>query len=439
MPGSLSPPIARLVTIGCRLNQLETEGMARKYADAGFQICMEGGPGDAAHTSVCVVNTCTVTSKAEQKTRRIIRALLREYPHAEVLVTGCYAVLDSDALCAMDPRIRIVPKAALTPAAPPTSFFAHSRPSVKIQDGCDMHCTYCRIRLARGAALSLGAEAVVEQVRRLEDAGHREVTLTGVNLGGYRGDLAGRAVGLTELLALILLRTEHIAVRLSSLHPTVIDGDFCAVVSHPRVRPHFHLSVQSGSDPILRAMGRPYDATRAKDAVDLLRAAKPAPFIACDMITGFPGETEADFENTLALCRACAFAWIHGFPFSPRPGTAAAAMKPAIPQSIAGRRVRSLTELAVTGKIAYIESFAGKELSAVIERGTSAERVRGVTANFIHLELPAAEIPVELRFGAADRPAPEIPVRIIAPLEKNIRGGDEVEAMAKSIFSRKAT
>jgi threonylcarbamoyladenosine tRNA methylthiotransferase MtaB len=455
-----------------------------------------------------VVNTCTVTSKAEQKVRRAIRDLLRRYPAADVVVTGCAAVVEGAALSALDARVRVVPqkeallpaldarvrvvpqkeallpaldarvrvvprKEALLPALeggggffPFTAEFgAHSRSLLKVQDGCDGHCTYCRIRVARGPSRSLGAEEVLRRLRLLEAAGHREAVLTGVNLGAWAGDGHGPS-GIGGLIGYLLGGTSTIALRISSLHPTTVTEEFAALVRHPRVRPHFHLSVQSGSDAILAAMGRPYTAAATLEAVDRLRRAKAAPytnsgqytdgspgetaaagaspepverlrgakaapytsegrnaaspgetlaagasleavapFIAADIIVGFPGETDADFAATLALCRDARFAWVHCFPFSPRPGTAAAALPGALPQRPTRERVRTLTSLAEAGKLAYVSAFQGRTLPAIVEHRLR----RAVTANFLHVtldppappELAGQEVTVSIRDPAA--------------------------------------
>jgi threonylcarbamoyladenosine tRNA methylthiotransferase MtaB len=364
-----------------------------------------------------VVNTCTVTSKAEQKARRTIRALLRDYPAAVIIVTGCYARLNAADLEALSPegRVKVRQKGAdFFPA--PESFAAHSRPLLKIQDGCDGECTYCRVRLARGKPVSLPAGELLQRVRRLEEAGHSEVVLTGVNIGAYAG-------GITPLMELLLANTARISFRLSSLHPTAIDEAFCRMAANARVRPHFHLSVQSGSDAVLRRMKRPYTAESTRQSVELLRGCKDRPFIACDIIAGFPGETVADFTATLDLARHCAFTWIHAFPFSPRPGTEAFALDGAVRQLDVTRRVAALEDLACANKIAYIESYLGKTLAAIPEHHST----HAVTENFIHVDLGTT-----LPYRAPG--SGEIAVTISGVLEENIRSGAEIEANALPVL-----
>jgi threonylcarbamoyladenosine tRNA methylthiotransferase MtaB len=442
---------------------VESEAAARYFSDAGFEVvyAQKHPPRPA---SLAVVNTCTVTTKAEQKCRRTIRALLAEHPNAAVLVTGCYAQMDAEKIAAIDPRVVVlrggqkelladVPSllgkffasrrqthddAGETAAAlnriiagcPPSgdsfrldtdTFVAHSRPSLKIQDGCDNECAFCRIRLARGKARSLAVGDVLARVGQLERAGEREVALTGVNLSQYSGAFDGKDVDLAALAALCLKNTSAIALRLSSLYPECIDDALCAVFSDPRIRPHFHLSVQAGSDSVLSRMNRPYTRDAVVRAVTKLRAVKDNPFVACDIIVGFPGETDDDFESTLALCRECDFAWIHAFPFSPRPGTPAFSMKDALPRNVVRERVEALTRLAADRKIAYIGSCAGRVVSAIIERGGAGD-VRAVTENFLHVTL-----------GKIPRRGGEIRARILYPLEDEIARGGEVEARAEII------
>ena len=230
----------------------------------------------------------------------------------------------------------------------------------------------------------------------------------------------------TGLLEYLLAHTSKINFRISSLYPEVVTDDFCRVISDNRVRPHFHISVQSGSNKILGLMNRRYGSDDVIQACGKIRASKPDAFIACDIITGFPGESDEDFEQTMDLCRQCNFAWIHAFPFSERPGTPACSMKPKISQSLSGARARKLTELAIKNKIEYINSFAGKEVSAVVEKMTArladgSLRYHCMTENFIHCEL---ESDCELE------PNQAVKVRIITPLEKGIKKGGEIEARA---------
>lgn len=436
-------------TLGCKLNQIETESAAAAFRAAGFSI--DGAeldtPADetaddatdaesripdesalaAPAPALCVVNTCTVTGKAEQKARRLIRLLLRSWPRTPVLVTGCYAEVEAPAIQAIDPRVLVLPGSRKNELADLPAFLAnalalrpgtdiadllrdflsrtpaddrrfllatdnflfHSRGSIKIQDGCNNRCAYCRICLARGASVSLSADEVVARVREIEKAGWSEVVLTGVNLGQYRsgsGDFA-------SLLARILGETERISVRISSLYPERVDEALLPLLANERVAPHFHLSIQSGSDRILRAMRRPYTAQTVRDAVRRLREVKDDPFLACDIIAGFPGETDEDFAATMELCGQSRFAWIHAFPFSPRPGTEAWGMKPRVPERIAGERVARLTALAERGRLDYYSAWIGREIHAISESGGDAGSSRALTANYLSVRVDEPDIP----------------------------------------------
>ena len=476
---------AHFETLGCRLNQIESEGAADFFSKAGFRVEMRPvSASDVADEkiSVCVLNTCAVTTKAEQKARRIARLLLKKFPHAAVIVTGCYAQLSPKEIASLGERVVALPGLAKSSlrdipekilcaiknsseqnpfpknfieeiscksdsaeknphdkakkaAREPFVFFSkefisHSRASLKIQDGCDNACSYCAIHLARGKCVSLDAETVVKRVGELEDAGHSEVSLTGVNLGQYAGTFGGRTIGIAEIISLILLRTKKIAIRISSVHPQIIDEKFCAAIKSERVRAHFHLSVQSGSDSILRKMNRHYTRDDVLRACSMLQSAKENPFLACDIIAGFPGESEDDFSMTLDLLERCSFANVHAFPFSPRKGTGAFSMKPKIPERTKDARVKALSEFAARQKISYIESFAQSTRRAVLENARSRKNaaphgkkiLHAVTDNFIHTEILCDE----------NFPAPkegsDVFVKIVSAQRDNILASGEWEA-----------
>jgi len=477
-------------TLGCRLNQDETEGAARSFADNGFVIDLEQLTAQSPEqndTILGVVNTCTVTGKAEQKARRTIRLLLEKCPRAIVIVTGCYAEVDSNSITALCPeRIAVLPgtkkfllaqiakdmrllaenggdciaiqkvndyiaeKCAAAGTAAKSQilgknsndaqqckldaftlytpvFEKHSRASIKVEDGCNNSCTFCRIHIARGKAVSLDVDEVLSRVQQLERSGMHEVVFTGVNMSQYAGKTHdGHSASFAELLATLIQKTERISFRVASYYPQCITEELCAVLRSERVQPSFHLSIQSGSDAILKKMNRPYSRQTVLDAIARLRTAKENPFIACDIIAGFPGESEQDFEQTKKLCDEAHFAWIHAFPFSPRPGTPAFTMTPKIPERIKDERVAWLTEKAVQGKTAYISSFSGKSLAAIVENSRSQRAnktgdclIHAVTSNFIHVQCSSLQ-PVEQ--GTL------IYVRIENPLVQNIKSGLEIEA-----------
>lgn len=458
-------------TLGCRLNQIETEGAAEFFYQRGWNVQMKAAAArDAEDPSValCVLNTCAVTGKAEQKARRTINLLLKKFPAAALIVTGCYAQLSPQQIAAMDKRVVVLPgkaKSALSKVPDllaqdfdaadlrnilqdqkagdlardpfvllPKTFFAHSRSSIKIQDGCDNCCSFCAIHIARGKSVSIPASLALERVVALEEAGQSEVVLTGVNIGQYRSDWQGSAIGIAELLQLLLERTQKIAIRFSSIYPETVTLRFAEVIKSPRVRPHFHISVQSGSDAILKRMNRSYRRSDVLEACRRLKDAKQNPFLACDIITGFPGETDGDFAQTLSLLKEAGFVNAHAFPYSPRPGTTAASFTPKIPERVKDQRVAALNEYSAAAKIAYINSFAGTVRPAIAEsvHGSAANSVphgkklvRATTDNFIHTEILLDQT------AAAPQDGQPVMVKILSANESAIRQGAEWEAIAE--------
>ena len=431
-------------------------------------------------THICIINTCTVTQKAEQKARRLMRLILKKYPNCTLIATGCYAQLSSSEIEKMDNRIFVIggqmksrlagvpdllterklqgnwnpvdfsleikntissipqqkkdfPEDSFKLAT--SAFLSHSRPSLKIQDGCNSNCSYCAIHIARGHSVSLDVQTAIERVQELERQGHGEVVLTTVNIGQYKGVYKDGYCNFSELLALLLANTSKIHFRISSLYPDIVDAKFCRVISDERVQPHFHISVQSGSNNILKLMNRPYGAEKVINACKMLKEAKNKPFLACDIITGFPGETDADFDQTMQLCRECDFAWVHAFPYSERPGTVAAVMKNKVPQSISGERAKQIGEWAIAQKIKYAEQFVNTEHLAVLETvkrpmalsaGSTAGRYvyHAVTDNFLHCEI------ISEKMLEANQ---TVKILITGVLEQRIKKGGDIEVSASFI------
>lgn len=471
-------------TTGCRLNQIESESSARSFVENAFTVSLKPFTAKSSvesDTVLCVINTCAVTQKAEQKDRRIIRLVLEKCPNAAVIVTGCYAQLSPEDIRNMNERIAVLPgqiKSRLSdvPALlkekleskkfnavdfadelnkglfsklaekkgfsenafklSTDSFIAHSRSSIKIQDGCNNNCTYCTINIARGHSVSLDAQTVIDRVVQLEKNGQAEVVFTTVNIGQYHGKYGDGYIDFAHLLKLCLENTSKIAMRISSLYPEVVDDFFCEVISNPRVCPHFHISVQSGSDSVLKAMARRYSAEDVVTACNKLKAVKDNPFLACDIITGFPGETAEDFGETLALCEKCGFAWVHVFPYSVRPGTVAATLKNKVPQSVSGERAARLSEWASESKRKYIKACTGKIFNAVLETvkkpsvfaaGEGKVVYHAVTENFLHCEI------VEKDGFLAPKTGSSVKVRILGEYEAGTKKGGETECLAELI------
>ncbi len=408
------------------MNQIESESIGRCFSDSGY-TCQMGGITSKTENSddvaVSIINTCTVTAKAEQKARRTMRLLLDKYPKGIVIVTGCYAELDKKDIENLDPRICVVKgtqkdllakypdffktieensvqdikaktndffnSLQLTVSQTPAkrsfvlstdTFMQHSRPSIKIQDGCNFRCSYCRICLARGESFSLNHNEVLARVKALEEANNVEVVVTGINLSLYISD----DLNFAGLMQFLLDNTSTINFRLSSLHPQMVTDELCTVLDNSRIRNHFHISIQSGSDDILQKMARPYKAQVVTNAIKKLRAIKPDSFIACDIIAGFPTETEEDFNATKSLCIENNITWIHAFPFSARPETVAFDMTPKVPQHTSNKRVKELTDIAITNKKAYIESCIGKTYTGIVEKFRKND-IHIVTENFLHV------------------------------------------------------
>ena len=433
----------RIETLGCRLNQVESEALAVRFAECGFDVFSKEAETSILPVKLCIVNTCTVTGKAEQKARRLIRLLLKEHEESVILVTGCYAELEADSIEKINKRIiafsgkkkdeldglpqflkdaylknkdlkedavnlkknllifrnkiyskedRLDKSFLLKETERRKSMFKlsspvfvfHSRASLKIQDGCNNACAYCRIRLARGTSVSLPAEEAVRRIVQIEKNGAAEVVLSGVNLSQYRDETYG---GFANLLAKLLENTKKIRLRISSMYPECVDDGILEIVANKRICPHFHLSIQSGSDKILKAMNRPYREADIRRAINNLRKAKDNPFIGCDIITGFPSETEEDFLQTFKMCEDLKIPGIHVFPFSARPGTKAFLMKPKVPEREAGRRASLLSELSGKNYQSYLASCNGKLFFGVIEKPQNNEDLRIVTENYLSLPL----------------------------------------------------
>lgn len=417
-------------TLGCKLNQSESEALASTFKSRGFFIAR---PQDGA--DIFIVNTCTVTSKAEQKARRMIRKLARNNPDAVIIVTGCYAQLDTEALQTMAPNVVVLghdrkyqlldlaqclevsggcsaeaSREALRAAVEQCvagfrskepeddgifrfaadTYSFHSRAFLKVQDGCDHKCAYCRVRLARGPSVSLGPNEVAARAAQLYRRGYNELVLTGVNLTAYR-DPDNRRFGLPQLLNQLTAGPEDYRIRLSSLEPEMIRRDLIEALRHPRVCPHFHIPVQSGSDRLLQAVYRPYSADRIRAAVADLRTAKDDPFLAADVIVGLPGETDEDFQATYDLIKECGFSALHIFTFSPRPGTELYHAKNPVPERIAGERADSLRELAAGLETAYAERWIGREVRVLLEEIHmigDEEYWGGLAENYLRVEIP---------------------------------------------------
>ncbi len=342
-----------VVNFGCRLNLAEGEAIRRDW---------RGGP-------AVIVNSCAVTAEAERQGRQAIRRAVRS--GARVFATGCAVRLDPVRWSAL---AEILPQR--DGARPAVSGASHARAFVEIQNGCDHECTFCVTRIARGRSRSFDPGAIVAAIRDVVDRGQAEAILTGVDLTGYDG-------GLAALVALILRDVPDLArLRLSSLDPADVDAAlFGLLVNEPRVMPHVHLSLQSGDDLILKRMKRRHTRTQAIDLVHRLHSARPEIAIGADLIAGFPTETAAMAANSSAIVDECAIVFAHIFPYSPRPGTAAARM-PQVDPLLAKARAADLRAASARRKSAWLASLVGTEQRILVER----DGVSGHAENFARVE-----------------------------------------------------
>ncbi len=393
----MANPFVSVINLGCRVNRVESDHIERELMQEGFSLV------EPDEAELIIVNTCAVTGEAEAKTRKAVRHALARDRAPWVIATGCAANLHPDALRELSDRVRVEPSKVNvvaraadllgltiepgTDGAP--ARFRQARVGVKIQDGCNNRCTYCIVWKARGPERSVPVEAVLEQVHAVEAAGLPEVVLTGVNLGAYDGVGAGDAhVEIDELVSTILRETGIPQVRLSSIEPMDVSERLIDVMaaSSSRVAPYLHLPLQSGSTGTLERMGRPYTAESFIELTDRIRERLPRVSLSCDLIVGFPGETEGDFQASLDLCKRVGFSRMHVFRYSARPGTVACDMPGQIDPRVKEERARRARELA--SALAHRDALArvGTVERTVIERGS-----RGTTSSFHAIDVEGAE------------------------------------------------
>ncbi len=382
-----------LHSLGCRLNQSELEALARQLAGRGCLVV-----DDPARADICVVNTCAVTAEAERKTRHLLRALARANPRARIAVLGCAATLRPEELASFPGVAWVIPNKekeqaveALTPA-PPTPLSRRTgegegmrtRAFVKIQDGCDNACTYCIVHILRGPVRSRPPEEVVAEIAERVREGYREAVLTGVNIGAYGRDL-GLEGGLAGLIAAILARTDLPRLRLSSVEPWDMDDPLLTLWPNPRLCRQLHLPLQSGCEATLRRMGRRITAAAYARLVERIRAAVPDMAVTTDIIVGFPGEDGAEFAESLAFVERMAFARLHVFPFSPRPGTPAARMEGQVPEPVIRERAARMRALGEQMATAFRRRFLGQEMEVLWERRRRDGLWHGLTDNYLQV------------------------------------------------------
>ena len=378
-----------LYTLGCKVNQYETQAMEQELTTQGHELVAFEEPADAY-----IINTCSVTAVSDKKSRQMIRRAKKMNPHAIVAACGCYAQTHTDEVAALgidlvggtgqrmeflrqllaaaeEKRQRVLVDDALHrhefEVLPAGGQMSRTRAMLKVEDGCRNFCSYCIIPFARGPVRSLPVAEAVRQTEQLAAEGYREVVLTGIEISSWGQDLSGEQ-SLVDLLEAVSEAAGDMRLRLGSLEPRTITEDFCRRASRLKnLCPHFHLSLQSGCDETLRRMNRRYDTARYLESVALLRAYFSGVAVTTDLITGFPGETEEEFEKTLAFLRRCAFAQIHVFPYSIRPGTCAAAMEQ-VPKSVKEARAARAGQVAAELHEKYLRSCVGQIFPVLFEQ-----------------------------------------------------------------------
>lgn len=423
------PVLVALATLGCKVNQAEAEELRQELEARGYLVTEAG-----QEAQVHVINTCTVTHVADRKSRNLVQRACRSNPRATVLVTGCYAQRAPQELAASS-QVRVLPKRTAEDLARQIDGLAlsaepseesrvetresgwtegsgverqgsraqagfplepgpwtrnpsplpprRSRALVKAQDGCDQHCTYCAVPLARGRPRSLPVDDVVRRVRGAVAAGYREVVLTGVNLTYYGQEWGGSLIDLLDRV----LDAGPERLRLSSLQPQAITRDLLRRWRDGRLCRHFHIAVQSGSDATLQRMGRRYSAPEYRAAVERIRQTTPRASITTDVMVGFPGETQDEFEESYGFCRETGFARIHVFQYSPRPGTAAARLPGAVPARVKAARSQRMLALASEASRAFAERHLGDGMGVLFEEEVKGKPGcwRGFTDNYLEV------------------------------------------------------
>ncbi len=392
-------------SLGCKLNQSEMETLANRLAQGGHQVLAS-----PAEADLCVLNTCAVTHVAAQKSRQTLRRLHRENPEARLVVTGCYAELSPAELGDLPGVEWVVGNESkerlgemigdITPSRGARPLFeaprSRTRALVKIQDGCDNACTYCIIHVARGPQRSRPPGQILAEIRSLLAAGYQEVVLTGVHVGAYGHDRnSGESQpDLWTLVTRILTETEVPRLRLSSIEPWDLPEHAFHLWADPRLCRHLHLPLQSGCDATLHRMARRYTTAEFASLVASARDAIPDLAVTTDIIVGFPGETDAEFEESLDFVQAMGFARLHVFPYSIRQGTPAAEMAGQVLSPIKAERARVMRDMAAASATAFRQRFVGREMVVLWETSRTSESGpvwSGLTDNYLRVHTASSQ------------------------------------------------
>ena len=408
----------KVITFGCKVNQYESAGLAEGLRSSGWTRAGDGEPVD-----LCIVDTCTVTGRASMQARQAVRRAVRANPGARVVVTGCYAQTEPEALSQIEGVTAVIgqvdkhtipeltgnpdrspPREIVSRHAdihretvfhdlPVSTFDSRTRPFLKVQDGCNAFCTYCIVPHARGRSRSMPVDSVLENLRRYNIAGYREVVLTGIHLGYYGQDLAP-PTDLYRLLEQIAASAFGGRIRLSSIEPLELTDDIIDLVrSTDRFCRHFHMPLQSGDNAILKRMHRPYTAELFQDRVTRIAAALPDAAIGVDTLIGFPGEDREAFENTYNLIRELPVAYLHVFPYSRRKGTPAHDYPDQIPAETVKRRCEKMRALGARKREAFYRRNLQKQADVLVEsqRDAATGMLKGLTSNYLPVLIEGAD------------------------------------------------
>lgn len=401
------PRTAALATLGCKTNQFESAAIEEQLVAAGWRVI----PFDDG-AELVIVNTCTVTAATDSSSRNLIRRARRLNPDCRVVVTGCYAQIDPTALRAL-PGVALVLgnaekqdllrllgeeggekvhvsdlRQAGSSVPTLTTFAEHSRAFVQIQNGCNAFCSYCIIPFARGPSRSVASAQILAQVQQLVSAGYPEIVLTGIHVGGYGLDLES-PTNLSSLVKLLLANSPLHRLRLGSIEPTEIPTELIELLATSSVLcPHLHIPLQAGDDAVLARMNRHYDTAFFRDLIERIVQRIPDIAIGLDLIAGFPGESAAEFANTLALVESLPVTHLHVFPFSKRTGTPAATMPDQVAPEVIKERAAQLRDLGSAKLEVFTRRFIGQELEVVVEGGSKGGILRGVSSNYLSIRFP---------------------------------------------------
>ncbi len=388
-------------TLGCRLNQYETDALVTRFHQAGYQVVDYSTPAD-----ITVINTCTVTNQSDQKSRNTINQAARKNPAGLVVVTGCMANNHREQLEANEKITYVVDNerksqiVSLVDAhfkgevVHPETFSGdifgfetvdkslHTRTSIKVQDGCDNFCTYCIVPSVRGRALSRPLEEILENIRRVVENGFKEIVITGVNIGRYEFE----HYKLENVLEKIVELPGDFRVRISSMEPDGFGPEFFKVFRHPKMAPHLHLCIQSGSDPILKKMRRMYNTRSFMEIMESFREAIPDFNFTTDVIVGFPGETEQDFKETVRVVKEAGFSHIHTFRYSRRKGTRADRMEEQVAERVKAERSEVIRQISEDNRLRYMDSMIGKEQRVLIEKLNPGGQAYGYGEHYLPVQ-----------------------------------------------------